>query len=229
MAELIPGIDVSRWQGVISWPDVAADGIRFAFIKSGGSDAGFYMDPYFKENVRGAAAAGLRVGVYYYVGPNCTSYADGEADGLRLIVMLSEFRDLITLPAVIDFEAPGAANKDGNTAAVRGFCKAVSDAGFIPMIYASEIAGFRDRLKSFMLPDIRKWVAKWSSTAPATMEWDVWQQTSEGKVNGISGPVDLDFFNADAWEDITGYSDKSEFTKALEALKGAIEELERYL
>ena len=46
------GIDVSRWQGDINWESVKADGIEFAIIKAGGSDAGFYQDPKFERIIR---------------------------------------------------------------------------------------------------------------------------------------------------------------------------------
>ena len=50
------GIDVSHWQGAIDWAKVRAAGIQFAIIKAGGSDAGFYTDPRWEENYRGAKA-----------------------------------------------------------------------------------------------------------------------------------------------------------------------------
>ena len=73
------GIDVSHWQGAIDWAKVRAAGIQFAIIKAGGSDAGFYTDPRWEENYRGAKANGIAVGAYYFVGPACTSAEDGKA------------------------------------------------------------------------------------------------------------------------------------------------------
>ena len=61
------GIDVSRYQGNINWGRVAAAGKQFAMVRVGSSNSGgLYVDPYFLQNVNGAKAAGLRVGVYYY-------------------------------------------------------------------------------------------------------------------------------------------------------------------
>ena len=31
---MIPGIDISHWQGVIDWAKVAQSGVKFAFIKA---------------------------------------------------------------------------------------------------------------------------------------------------------------------------------------------------
>ena len=67
----IKGIDVSRWQGVIDWKAVKADGVEFAIIKAGGSDAGFYKDRTFEQNYAGAKENGISVGAYYFVGKLC--------------------------------------------------------------------------------------------------------------------------------------------------------------
>ena len=67
------GIDVSRYQGVIDWKQVAA-GKQFAIVRAVSSNSGgVYVDPYFERNVAGAHEAGMRVGVYYY------TYARSEA------------------------------------------------------------------------------------------------------------------------------------------------------
>ena len=67
------GIDVSRYQGVIDWQQVAA-GKQFAIVRAVSSNSGgVYVDPYFEQNVAGAHEAGMRVGVYYY------TYARTEA------------------------------------------------------------------------------------------------------------------------------------------------------
>ena len=61
------GIDVSKYQGVIDWKAVAADGVKYAILRVGSStNAGPYVDPYFESNYNAARAAGLRVGAYLF-------------------------------------------------------------------------------------------------------------------------------------------------------------------
>ena len=66
----LKGIDVSKYQGEINWPRVAASGVQFAFVRvgwagyEGGIDEG--RDTYFARNMRGALDAGLAVGAYVY-------------------------------------------------------------------------------------------------------------------------------------------------------------------
>ena len=60
------GIDVSKHQGEIDWPKVAASGVRFAILRAGYGNTATQADPYFAANYTGAKAAGLKVGAYWY-------------------------------------------------------------------------------------------------------------------------------------------------------------------
>ena len=61
------GIDVSRWQGIINWAQVKADGFQFAIIKA--SEGGTFVDPDFASNWAAAKAAGLVRGAYCFTRP----------------------------------------------------------------------------------------------------------------------------------------------------------------
>ena len=113
------GIDVSHWQGAIDWTRVKAAGIQFAIIKSGGSDDGFYTDPRWEENYRNAKANGVAVGAYYFVGPGCTSAADGKADAERFLAQLKGKQ--LEYPVFIDLEATAPSAKAGATEATIAF------------------------------------------------------------------------------------------------------------
>ena len=68
------GIDVSKWQGRIDWSEVKADGVEFAIIREGyGKENPNQVDKRFEENYKGAKAAGIPVGVYFY------TYADSNS------------------------------------------------------------------------------------------------------------------------------------------------------
>ena len=65
-------IDVSTHSGTVDWKKVAGAGIAGAVLRAGyGADPG-QQDARFAENVTGAAAAGLKIGVYWF------HYADSE-------------------------------------------------------------------------------------------------------------------------------------------------------
>ena len=184
------GIDVSRWQGDIDWKSVKADGIEFAIIKAGGSDAGFYKDRKFEQNYKGAKDAGIAVGSYYFVGSGCTSTEDGKADARRFVEMLAGKK--FEMPVYIDLESTSISSKKGATDAVIGFCDVMESAGYYVGIYASDIAGFKDRLDASRLTRFDKWVARYGSKPSYITEYGMWQSSETGKVNGINGNVDLD-------------------------------------
>ena len=184
------GIDVSHWQGAIDWAKVKAAGIQFAIIKSGGSDAGFYTDPRWEENYKGAKANGIAVGAYYFVGPGCISVADGQADAERFLAQLNGKR--FEYPVYIDVEATPASKKAGATEAAIAFCRAMEAGGYYAGIYSSTYSGFRDRLDDSKLTPFTHWVAQYASKCTYGGSYGIWQYSSSGQVNGISGRVDMD-------------------------------------
>lgn len=186
------GIDVSHWQGNINWMAVADDGVKFAIIKAGGSDAGFYKDSKFEQNYINAKTARIALGAYYFVGKLCKSYKDGAADAQRFIDMLAGKQ--FEYPVYIDFEAPDTNNRSGNTDAVIGFCETMEAAGYFVGVYASEISGFRDRLEDERLQDYSHWVARYGRKPTSISErvFGIWQYSSTGRVAGINGNVDMD-------------------------------------
>ena len=69
------GVDISYFNNesggtykAIDWAKMKADGITFAIIRigDGGSNGKFFVDPWFKRNIQGARASGIKVGVYVY-------------------------------------------------------------------------------------------------------------------------------------------------------------------
>ena len=192
---MIKGIDVSKWQGVINWQKVAEDGVEFAIIKAGGSDCGNYTDKNFLANVIGAASNCIHVGAYYFVGKNCKSAQEGQANALRFYDIIKNV--VLDYPVYIDFEKPDRTNKQGNTDAVKAFCMQMEALGYYVGIYASDISGFKERLDISQLTAWDKWVARYGSEPKYTTKYNMWQYSSKGKVNGIRGNVDMDYCKVD--------------------------------
>lgn len=198
---MIKGIDVSKWQGSIDWKKVKAAGIEFAIIKAGGSDSGNYTDKNFLVNVIGAASAGVHIGAYYFVGKKCKSAAEGQANALRFYNIIKDV--YLDYPVFIDFEAPDASNKQGNTDAVKAFCQQMEAFGYYVGIYASDISGFKDRLYLDQLTAFDKWVARYGSEPKYALSWGLWQASSRLKIPGIRGFVDEDYSKRDYAKIIT--------------------------
>ena len=192
---MINGIDVSHWQGNIHFENVKASGIDFVIIKAGGSDKGFYTDSKWEENYKNAKAAGLFVGAYYFAGKNFRGSENGLADAKRFTQQLKGKE--LEYPVFIDIEAQENRYKTEITDAVIAFCNALEDAGYFVGIYASDISGYKDKLEHDRIKSYAHWVARYRSEPTYCKEYQIWQYSSKGSVNGISGSVDLDYSTTD--------------------------------
>lgn len=191
----ILGIDVSHWQGDIDWSKVQASGVQFVILKAGGSDAGRYKDRDFENNYARAKAVGLKVGCYYFNGKGCITAQAGVTDAQHFLSLISG--KTFEYPCYSDLEAPTSATKNGNTNAVIAFCETVKNAGYKTGIYASDISGFKDRLDINRLGAYDKWVARYGSSPKYVTDYQIWQYSSSGNVNGIKGRCDMDISNKD--------------------------------
>ena len=201
---LFRGIDVSRWQGDINWSQVAADDVSFVMLGTRSKGA---VDPYFHRNIQQASAAGVKVGVYIYSLAMTPEMAVEEAN-----FVLNLIHDYpVSYPVAFDMEdsTQGTLSKDELADIANAFCGRISEAGYYPVIYANEnwLANKLDMSKM----NYPVWAARYSAK-PAYQNPVMWQATSTGAVNGISGNVDIDFqfkdftsvIPANTWRTING-------------------------
>lgn len=191
----IKGIDISHWQGTIDWNKVKKAGIEFAIIKAGGSDAGFYTDSKWEANYKGAKAAGIPIGAYYFVGKDCVTAAAGKADAERFLKILKGKQ--LEYPVYMDNEAQPASAKAGITEATIAFCETMEAAGYFVGIYGSVVFGFKERMDDTKLTPYAHWVAQYASKCSYKGDYGIWQYSSKGSVDGIGGNVDLDYTYVD--------------------------------
>ncbi len=193
---MITGIDVSKWQGTVSWRDVAADGVQFAMIRLGyGTKSGGAADPKFQQNMEGALGAGIDVGVYFY--GTAVTEAMARAEARFVLSALAPYRGRVAYPVAYDTEdsAQGALSKGALTAVVAAFCDTVRAEKWYPMFYTS-----RYWLESKLYPsriDADVWLAQWAAQATYQGEYGIWQHSDSGSINGIAGNVDLDIAYVD--------------------------------
>ena len=190
------GIDVSTYQGTIDWQAVKDAGIDYVIVRAAyrGYETGKIVpDDLYEQNIRGAADAGLHVGVYLYSQALSEHEAEEEADYL-----LSLIEGLpVDYPVVYDQEEYTAdkARTDGLTGEqatlnALAFCRRVHEAGYIPMIYTNNDWATTmydmERLDHYPV-----WYADYTSTPTLPGGFAMWQYTDSGQVPGITGPVDL--------------------------------------
>ncbi|MBE5880990.1 MAG: hypothetical protein E7289_01575 [Lachnospiraceae bacterium] len=188
------GIDVSKWNKDIDWKKVKAAGVEFAIIRCGyrGSKTGALVeDPYFEKNIKGAAEAGVRVGLYFFTQAVTPIEAVEEAS---MVLMLGNQHQL-SFPIFIDTEGAGgngradALDKETRTAVCKAFCETIENAGYTAGVYASK-SWLENNLDTEQLSSYSTWLAQYSSQPTYEGEYDMWQYTSAGKIDGISTLVD---------------------------------------
>lgn len=192
------GIDVSFYQGDIDWTAVAADGIDFAFLRLGyrGYQAGgLQMDTAYAQNLAGAKAAGLDVGVYFFSQAISVQEAEEEADYVLAALDGAE----LELPVVFDWEfiTPGKSARTDSmegallTQCAKAFCEKLQAAGYTPMVYFNQELGYL----TYDLKELTRfpfWLAEYDSRPDFYYGFSFWQYTHTGTVAGIQGSVDLD-------------------------------------
>lgn len=191
-------IDVSTHQGDIDWAKVKADGVEGVFIRLGfrGYETGKLMvDERYVQNIEGAIAAGLDVGVYMFTQAITQIEAVEEAD--LVLTQLEPYKANITLPVVLDVEDPGADARyndldvDIRTQLAITFLDQVDKAGYEPMIYGNTKT-FMLMLDMTVLEKYPKWFASFNPDSfYFPYEFELWQYSESGRVSGIRGDVDM--------------------------------------
>lgn len=203
----IQGIDVSTFQGDIDWQKVKDSGIEFAIIRCGyGDDLTQYDDAKWKRNADECTHLGIPFGAYLYSYAASTDEAESEAaHALRLLNGYA-----LSYPIYLDLEdnVVGACSNEliGQIADI--FCTTLQDAGYEVGIYAN-LNWWNNRLTNsvFNNPTWHKWVAQYNSSCTYQGDYSMWQYTSSGSVDGISGNVDMNYWYGNKSEpDIQDYS-----------------------
>ena len=189
------GIDVSKYQPSINWASVKASGVSYVIIRCGyrGASTGVLIqDPYFTSHIKGAKAAGLKVGVYFFT----TALNETEAveEASMCAALCSGYG--INYPIFMDCESssrPGynELSASERTAIIKAFCNTIKSAGYTPGVYANK-TWLSSKMNTSSLSGAKIWLAQYNSAGPTySGRYDLWQYTSKGHVDGISGNVDM--------------------------------------
>ena len=178
------GIDVSKHQGKIDWPKVAASGVRFAILRAGYGNTAAQADQYFAANYTAARAAGLKVGAYWYSYATTPAEARQEA---RCCLAAIKGKHLC-LPVAYDIEYEPCILRLTNaqrTALVQAFLSEIEAAGYYGILYAS-YDFIRHRLDYKALSKYDIWVAQYGSACTCPLPYGIWQYSSRNAL-GIPG------------------------------------------
>jgi GH25 family lysozyme M1 (1,4-beta-N-acetylmuramidase) len=197
------GVDVSHYQGLVNWTQVAAKSYRFTFQKA--TEGTTFVDATYPVNRAGAEGMGLRFGAYHFARPAGTgpasiaSSAIAQADHFVTIAQPQPGE----LPPVLDLEVTGGLGSTLLAQWAQAWLDEVkARTGVSGFVYASPNF-WKDHLgntSSFALGGYRLWVAHWtkggSPSVPAGnwggLGWTFWQWTDCASVPGVLKCVDGD-------------------------------------
>lgn len=186
----LKGVDVSEWQGQIDWDAVKKDEIDFAILRCGyGMNLEEQDDIWFKRNALECERVGIPYGVYLYSYADTVEKAASEATHvLRLI----KGRKL-EYPVYYDLEdvnTTGKCSQDLILQMSKKFVGILEDAGYWVGIYAN-LYWNEAYLTDSWYDTKARWIAQYNSECQYNKDYGIWQYSSSGIVNGISGCVDM--------------------------------------
>jgi GH25 family lysozyme M1 (1,4-beta-N-acetylmuramidase) len=151
-------------------------------------------DTSFNTYTTNAIKNNIDVGVYFYSQALNKEEAIEEAN--YVLTLVKPYN--ITYPIAIDVEAiENDSFRQENLSAseltdvIIAFCDTIKAAGYTPLIY-SNLLYFMDNVELERLEGYDKWFAGYQTASPYyPYKYAMWQYTSTGSINGVSGNVDI--------------------------------------
>ena len=198
-------VDVSKWQNPedIDWNKLKKQGVKAAIIRIGGRGYGtnrtLYADEKFAEHYKNAKAAGLHVGAYFF--SYALTKAEAQQEAQLTLELLSQGNYELDMPVFIDIEDYVESNASDNqhikagrdvcSMVVNTFCDIIEDAGYYPGVYCNKSFA-QDLLYPSVFENRAVWIAHYGVTQCGYPgQFDIWQYTRYGKLDGYSGYLDL--------------------------------------
>lgn len=199
--QAVQAVDVASHQEQIDWEQVRNAGVDVALLQlgyRGYSEGKVYLDPFFLQNLDGAASAGLKIGVYFFSQALSVEEAREEAE----FVLQSLNHARLDYPVFFDWEEVPEGRTGGRaTTAITdyalAFCETITEHGYQAGVYFNQAYGY----SLFNLEKIRPysfWLAEYAPYLSFYYDVDIWQYTSSGHVDGIETRADMNLIFASA-------------------------------
>lgn len=185
----VHGLDVSHHQGEIRWGEIDQGKYSFVYIKA--TEGGDFKDTKFQDNWTQARAAGLNVGAYHFF----TLCRAGKIQADNFIASVPVEQG--ALPPAIDLEYVGNCSarptKEDFLRELDTYVKRITRLyDQQPVLYVTADF-YRDYLQGTKYEAYSLWVRSIFAAPNAELfpQWAIWQYADNARINGISGPVDL--------------------------------------
>ncbi len=190
------GLDLSSYQKGINFDAIKnSEYNQFVILRGGftgyGTGVSYNKDSCFEDFYNSAKAKGIPVGCYWYSCAN--TYDKGVAEANYLYDNCLKGKQF-EYPIYMDVEDDHwqKDNKDGVTAAIKGFCETLEAKKYYVGIYGSDISGFQEKMHIDQLGAYDKWVARYGSSPKYVTSYGMWQTSSSGRIDGYGSNLDTD-------------------------------------
>lgn len=195
-------IDISAWQGKVSVADFQKTGINIIVLRSSyTSQSSFKMaiDKVFNNNIKNAYKAHKKLMIYHY--SQATSETEAAKEAEFVLKTINPYKSYIPMEVWFDWEfgkrlSAYIAKKLGKQRCGQicdAFCKKIKAGGYKTGVYAN-----LSTLNAYLPSDLYKkwsiWVAQYNSKCNYKHPYLMWQYSSSGRVNGISGRIDMNYY-----------------------------------
>ena len=189
------GIDISKWQKEINFKKVKEAGCDFVIIRMGVNsnvDKDISEDTYYRKNIKNAKKAGLKVGIYIYTTATTKEKALEHANWTNKILNTQK----LDFPVAFDFENWDSipsynVSMYDITNVYLTFDKQMKKFGYNTMLYSS--MNYLNNVWMFN-DTYNVWLAHYTDNTSYEGKYIMWQMSSNGKIDGIETPVDIDIY-----------------------------------
>lgn len=213
---MIKGIDISTFQKQVDYSKLKQQGIEFAIIRCGYGKDSSQKDAMFETHYKGLKEAGIKVGAYLYSYCSNVENAVLEARNCLEFIKGKQFE----LPIFYDLEDKiiKVLGRVAITQIAINFCEEIEKAGYKAGIYAN-LDWFKNYIDIPKVSQYKIWLAQWDVEKPtANFNYNYWQYTSHGYIDGISGSVDMNYCYDEISESVENVDNNVEKSKSNEEL-----------
>lgn len=185
----IHGIDLSHYQGEVFW-EAVGDNSKMAYVYLKATEGGTRIDPTYKKNIELAHRYGLKVGSYHFFRPKVDLQQQIEN-------FKSQCRpgDQDLLP-MVDIETTSGLNTEEFCDSLFKFLKLIEiEYRQKPLLYTG--TNFYNKNLRGKIDGYKLMIAQYSAREPKladNRDFDMWQYTAKGRINGINAYVDKSRF-----------------------------------
>lgn len=215
--------DRTKWtQTGLDWESIHGAGIDFAFVRVASrdtKDGSIYRDNCADSHIQGAVSNDINVGLYFF--SQALNETEAREEAQYVLDTIDQYGWNVSMPIIMDREAgankrltAGKLSKTKETAVCQAFADTITEAGYRAGVYAS-YAWIKNYINTDTLYDCSLWMARYNNTttsnaksgtpyADTAYDYEFWQYSSKGEVDGYTGVLDVNFWYKDTSEQTTG-------------------------